>query len=100
MNWNLKHWRERRILKRHPILEPAWQHALAHCGPARRLGVSAQARLRTLATLFLREKTLEPVQGLELAPGMRALLAAHACLPILNLGLEWYTGWHGVVLYP
>ncbi|MGH8398228.1 MAG: zinc-dependent peptidase [Gammaproteobacteria bacterium] len=100
MNLNFKHWRERRILKRHPILEPEWQYALANCGPARRLGASAQARLRTLATLFLHEKTLEPVQGLELTPKMRALLATHACLPILNLGLKWYTGWHGIVLYP
>ncbi|MGB9430345.1 MAG: M90 family metallopeptidase [Gammaproteobacteria bacterium] len=93
-------WRERYILKRHPILDAAWQHALAHCAPARRLGVSGQARLRVLATLFLRQKSLEPVQGLELNDGMRALLAAHACLPILNLGLKWYRGWHGVVLYP
>ncbi|MGH8280833.1 MAG: zinc-dependent peptidase [Gammaproteobacteria bacterium] len=100
MNWNLKYWRERRILKRHPILESEWQHALTHCGPARRLGASAQAHLRTLATLFLHGKTLEPVQGLELTADMRALLATHACLPILNLGLKWYAGWHSVVLYP
>ena len=93
-------WHERHILKRHPITEPAWQHALAHCAPARRLSASAQARLRVLATLFLRDKSLEPVQGLQLDDRMRALLATHACIPILNLGLKWYRGWHGVVLYP
>ena len=31
---------------------------------------------------------------------MRTLLAAHACLPILNLGLDWYSGWHAFVIYP
>lgn len=96
----LGRWRERRILKRHPITESAWRYALTHCAPARRLNASAQARLRVLATLFLRDKSLEPVQGLQLDDGMRALLAAHACIPILNLDLKWYRGWHSVVLYP
>lgn len=100
MVWNLKKWHERRILKRHPILEPAWQYAVAHCGPARLLSASRQVRLRTLATLFLRDKALEPVQGLELTENMRTLLAVHACLPILNLGLKWYAGWHSIVIYP
>lgn len=95
-----RHWRERKILNRHPIQESAWQHALAHCSPARRLGADAQIRLRVLATLFLRDKSLDPVQGLQLDDNMRALLAAHACIPILNLGLKWYRGWRGVVLYP
>ncbi len=93
-------WRERRILQRHPILEPAWQYALAHCTPARRLSATAQARLRVLATFFLRDKSLEPVQGLELTEDMRTLLATHACLPIINLGLSWYAGWHSIVIYP
>ncbi|MGH8362246.1 MAG: zinc-dependent peptidase, partial [Gammaproteobacteria bacterium] len=96
----LRHWRERSILKRRPIGERAWRQALDHCAPAHRLGASAQARLRVLATLFLAEKSLEPVQGLQLGDGMRTLLAAHACIPILNLGLKWYRGWHGVVIYP
>ena len=96
----LSHWRERRTLKRHPIGEPSWQYALTHCAPARRYAASAQARLRVLATLFLHNKFLEPVQGLQLDDGSRALLAAHACVPILNLGLKWYRGWHSVVLYP
>lgn len=96
----LRQWRERGILKRRPIQESTWQHALACCAPARRLNAGAQAHLRVLATLFLAEKSLEPVQGLQLNNDMRAVLAAHACIPILNLGLKWYRGWHDVVLYP
>ena len=31
---------------------------------------------------------------------MRVAIAAQACLPILNLGLDWYDDWVGVIVYP
>jgi hypothetical protein len=31
---------------------------------------------------------------------MRVSIAAQACLPILALGLDWYAGWSGIVVYP
>ncbi len=96
----LSRWRERRILRQHPIQEQPWREALAQCAPARRLPASDQARLRVLATVLLHDKALEPVQGLQLDDGMRALLAANACLPVLNLGLRWYREWHAMVIYP
>ena len=96
----IRSWRLRRILARHPIAEPPWQDALRRCGPARRLGASDQAALRVLVTLFLDEKSLEPVRGLELDDADRVLLATHACIPILKLGLDWYDGWHSVIVYP
>ncbi|HEV2539539.1 MAG TPA: M90 family metallopeptidase [Frateuria sp.] len=96
----LRNWRVRRIVDRRPIAEPLWQDALRRCAPARRLGASDQAALRVLVTLFLEEKSLEPVQGLELDDADRVLLAAHACIPILNLGLDWYDGWRSVIVYP
>jgi Mlc titration factor MtfA (ptsG expression regulator) len=96
----LRNWRVRRIVARHPLPEPLWQAALERCAPARRLGASDQAALRVLATLFLEQKSLEPVQGLELGDADRVLLAAHACIPILKLGLDWYDGWHSIVVYP
>ncbi len=58
------------------------------------------ARLADLALLFLRDKRLEPVQGLELTEPMRLVIALQACLPILELGLDWYRSWYAVVLYP
>lgn len=96
----LRKWRTKRIVARHPIAEGPWQQALQRCGPARRLGASDQATLRVLATLFLRDKSLEPVQGLALDDADRVLLAIHACVPILKLGLDWYEGWHSVIVYP
>ena len=96
----LRLWRVRRIVARHPIAEPLWQAALRRCAPARRLGASDQAALRVLATLFLREKSIEPVQGLVLDEADRVLLATHACVPILELGMQWFDGWHSVIVYP
>ncbi len=96
----LTRWRERRILERHPIAEADWGAALTDVPCLQRLSASEQARLRVLATFLLHEKSLEPVQGLELSGARAARLAALACLPILNLGLRWYRGWHSIVLYP
>lgn len=96
----LRNWRVRRIVAKHPIPEPLWRAALARCAPARRLGASDQAALRVLATLFLREKSIEPVQGLALDDADRVLLATHACVPILKLGMDWFDGWHSVIVYP
>lgn len=96
----IRNWRVRRTLARHPIAEPLWQDALQRCRPARRLGASDQATLRVLATVFLDRKSVEPVQGLQLDDADRVLLAAHACVPILKLGFDWYDGWHSVIVYP
>lgn len=95
-----KIWRERRVVARRPIAEALWRGALQRCAPARRLGASDQATLRVLATLFLHRKSVEPVQGLHLDDADLVLLATHACVPILKLGLDWYDGWHSVIVYP
>lgn len=96
----LDRWRERRILKRRPIAEPDWRSVLAASAAIQRLNASDQARLRVLATLLLHDKSLEPVQGLQMDSRMRTWLAALACLPILKLGLHWYREWHSIVVYP
>ena len=96
----IKNWRARRTIARRPIAEPLWRDALQRCTAARRLGASDQATLRVLATLFLEAKSLEPTQGLHLEDADRVLIAAHACVPILKLGMDWYDGWHSVIVYP
>jgi Mlc titration factor MtfA (ptsG expression regulator) len=96
----INNWRTRRIVARHPIAEPLWQQALQRCAPARRLGASDQAALRVLATLFLQRKSVEPVKDLTLDNADLVLLATHACVPILKLGIDWYDGWGSVIVYP
>lgn len=58
------------------------------------------ARLRELATDFLRRKSIHGAGGLEVDDRMRRLVAVQACVPVLHLGLDWYRGWVTVVLYP
>jgi len=96
----LRKWREHRVVTRRPITDDLWHNALLRCAPARRLGASDQAALRVLATLFLDRKSVEPVHGVQLDDADRVLLATHACLPILKLGLDWYDGWHSIIVYP
>jgi len=96
----LKNWLRKRTLARHAIPASAWLAAVNGLPLLAGLDAQALERLRALASLFLHEKSLEPVQGLALTEAMRIHLAAQAALPILNLGIEWYDGWKSIVLYP
>ncbi len=96
----LRQWRRRRWLARDRLPEPLWQATLARLPLLEGLDAAERAQLRDLATLFLHEKVLEPAGGLVLTPDMGPILAAQACLPILHLGLDFYQGWHSVILYP
>ena len=57
-------------------------------------------KLKDLALLFLAEKQFAGAHGIEVTDEMRVSIAAQACLPILELGLDWYAGWTGIVVYP
>jgi Mlc titration factor MtfA (ptsG expression regulator) len=96
----LKNWRRRRILRQHLIPQTEWRAALANLPLLDGLRADESERLRQLATLFLHEKSLEAVHGLQLTDAMRLDLAAQATLPILNLGMDWYDNWVSLVLYP
>jgi len=57
-------------------------------------------RLRELSSLFLQEKAINGAGGLVVTDEMRIQVAAQACLLILNLDLDYYEGWHEVIVYP
>jgi Mlc titration factor MtfA (ptsG expression regulator) len=82
------------------IPEPLWQTALAHHPYARALARHEQERLKLLAAGFLAAKSVEGADGLIPSDEMRAHIALRACVPILYLGLEYYSDWYAVVLYP
>ena len=64
------------------------------------LDESDTRKLRALADSFLHAKSLEGAGGFELDEDARVVVAAQACVPILGLGIEAYSGWHSVVVYP
>lgn len=82
------------------IPDALWSDALAAFPCASRLTDAERARLRELAGRLLADKEMSVAGGLELTAAMQVNVALQACLPILNLGLEWYRGWTSIVLYP
>ncbi len=88
------------VLRSHPVAERAWAGCVGRLGVLHGLDRYERQRLRAWATLFLRAKVINGARGLAVSDGMRLSIAAEACLPILNLDLDLYRGWHEVILYP
>ncbi len=57
-------------------------------------------RLRELARRFVVEKQFHGAGGLALTDEVLLAISLQACLPVLNIGLQAYQGWVGVVVYP
>ena len=96
----IRSWRRRRQLARTPLDPALWQRVACGLPFLRGLATEELARLRELSLLFLSDKEMHAAGGLELSDEMRLSIAVQACLPVLNLGLEWYQGWIGVIVYP
>jgi hypothetical protein len=94
MGW-LTNWRRRRVLEKHRIEDALWRQATNGLP-----FIPKTPKLRELALLFLSEKQFVGAHGLEVTDAMRVSIAAQACLPILELGLDWYAGFTGIVVYP
>jgi len=100
VSWPWSSWGRRRILRRLRISDGLWFSVLRTLPVLRALDEPAADRLRELSTLFLHAKRFEAVRGASLDESTRTIVAAQACLPILELGLEWYAGWRDIVVYP
>jgi len=96
----LREWRRKRTLKSARLDETLWKRVAAKLSFLRGLSEGDTARLKELVVLFLAEKDMHGAQGLQLTDEVRLSIAAQACLPILNLGLDVYAGWVGVIVYP
>ena len=95
----LKSWRRKRALAKTRIDEALWQRVLAGLPFLRGLPEADLARLRELTVLFLAEKEMHGAAGFELTDEVCLSIALQACLPILNLGLDAYDDWVGVIVY-
>lgn len=100
MPWNLKSWRRRRILKRKPLPEALWRSAVARLPFLKGLSEEELERLKQRVILFLHSKQIHPCEGYTLTDEMRVMIAAQACLLILNLDMDYYAGWVEVIVYP
>ncbi len=96
----LKHLRIRYTLRRHPIPYDLWKTVIRKAGLPGELSSVERARLRELATLFIHQKTITGAHGLLVTDEMVVIIAAQAALLILELGLDYYSGWVEVIVYP
>ena len=99
MRW-LRNWRRASILKRSTLDEALWRAVLDRYPFTRVLSGDERDRLRERVVLFLHEKSIVGAGGLALRDEMRICIAVQACMPILNLDLDYYRGWVEVIVYP
>ncbi len=99
--WSFRAWQRKRILARNPLSPELWQRVLDSLPILDGLSDKELTRLRERAVLFLHEKRLTALPGVELQAEDRLRLALQAQLPLLSLDeLGWYRGFHEIVLYP
>lgn len=99
LNW-LRNWRRKRILRSTHVDDTLWRRVEATLPFLHALDADERHRLRELAVVFLHEKEMHGAAGLQLTDGIRLSIALQACYPVLNLGLDAYTGWVGIIVYP
>lgn len=95
-----RNWRRERAASRIEITADQWREAEYTLPFLDRLNDEERRRLREMARAFIAEKEWCAAAGLTLTPAIQLSIALQACLPILNLGLDWYQGWIGIVVYP
>ncbi|NHN36242.1 zinc-dependent peptidase [Pseudomaricurvus alcaniphilus] len=79
----------------------AWRQILAaEFGLYRRLPAALQRKLLGHINVFLNEKILVGCNGMEITEQVRVLIAAQACLLILNKPGDYYPGFQTILVYP
>lgn len=92
-------WRERSALQRRAIPDLLWRRTLKRFAFLPR-GDGREERLRRMTSLFLDRKEFTGAHGLVVTDEIAVAIAAQACLPVLELGLERYDGFVGIVVHP
>lgn len=95
-----KRWRAKRTLASRPIPDDLWHSTLENYPFIKSRPAADLERLRGLATLFLAEKEFTGAGGLEVNDAMAVAIATQACVPVLELGLDAYSRFIGIVVHP
>lgn len=99
--WSLSDWHRRRVIARHPVDQDMWSRVLHRLPVLDGLSTEEHQQLLERSVVFLQDKHLTALPGVELHKEDCLFLAAQGQLPLLNLGdLSWYKGFHEVLLYP
>lgn len=94
-----RNWLRRRTLDKVAISETQWRDAEYALPFLDRLNSVERTQLRDMAREFIAMKEWGGARGFRLTAPIQISIALQACLPILKLGLDWYGGWVGIVVY-
>lgn len=102
MRWleRYRGWRRRRRLER-VMMDPLLWSSICDAALRRyQLDAAQLEALRQQSSLFLDTKVVNGARGFVPDDYQRGVIAATACLLILELDLSWYDGWIEVIVYP
>jgi len=91
--------REERAVQRRAIPDALWQLTLARYPFLAQRSDDDLRTLRRMTSLFLDQKEFHGAQGFEVTDGIAVAVAAQACLPILQLGLDAYRRVFSIVMH-
>jgi len=83
-----------------PIPDALWQAMLSAYPFLATLPAAQRSALRSLSGRFLAQKEFHGAQGMVISDAIAVAIAAQACLPVLQLGLDWYDDFVGIVVHP
>jgi Mlc titration factor MtfA (ptsG expression regulator) len=96
----LRRRREARALQRRAIPDDLWCECLAALPFVAARPLDQQERLRRMASLFLDRKEFNGAQGFVVTDRIALAVAVQACLPVLELGIDQYDAFVGIVMHP
>ncbi|MBK7002502.1 MAG: zinc-dependent peptidase [Rhodoferax sp.] len=83
------------------VFPAAWRKILKHRVPlVRRLPFDLQLQLKKRMQVFIAEKTFLGCAGLHVSEEMRVVVAAQACLLLLNRPTDYFANVRQILLYP
>ena len=96
----LRRYRQKQVLRTAALPDSLWRDACAALPFLAQYDASELARLRDLVVLFLDAKSIVGAQGHDVTPLQRTIIAAQACVLVLELDLALYDGFENIVVYP
>lgn len=96
----IRKWRAQRVLRTAALPDALWDEALAALPFLDPYTDDELARLRDLVVLFLSAKSIVGTHGHEVTALQRTIIAAQACVLVLNLDLALYDDFENVVVFP
>jgi len=89
-----------RMVRKHALPDHDWHSVTAALPLLHMLGATEKARLRVLTTLLIHRKVFVGSRGVEVDLRIKIIIAAQACLEILELGIDAFDGWNEIIVYP